>query len=362
MSQITPAPLTLPIPGFKPKEESVGYDTPADSTTAVVSVADPRPPFKKRVATYLSAWFQRNYYLVNDNPPLVLPSAPTDGEKTSFLEVHRFWMCTGGVFAFLSSSAGIWLFTLCGSVFYFFAAFAGFLQAYLALFHLTGVLSKDFDYVAHEKAVRELGISLDEADEADAPSVDVFLPCCKEPIDILENTYRYVTKLIYPTSRLIVHVLDDGAQPEVEALAKAYGFNYICRDDRPRLKKAGNLRWAFARTEGEFFVIFDADFCPRADYLTELIPRMKNDPKIAIIQTPQYFRTLDDQTWVERGAGAVQELFYRFIQVSRRFMRVRSAISSCARSGQSQQVGRFYLCWLERNIPPRCTRRNWWNC
>lgn len=51
--------------------------------------------------------------------------------------------------------------------------------------------------------------------------------------------------------------------------------------------------------------------------MTELIPRMKNDPKIAIIQTPQYFRTLDDQTWVERGAGAVQELFYRFIQVNR---------------------------------------------
>lgn len=191
------------------------------------------------------------------------------------------------------------------------------MQAYLALFHLTGALSKSFDYAEHERIVRDEGISLDDGAASDAPTVDVFLPCCKEPLEILENTYRYVTKLTYPASRLKVHVLDDGAQPEVETLARSYGFNYICRDDRPRLKKAGNLRWAFARTDGEFFVIFDADFCPRHDYLTELIPRMKNDGKIAIIQTPQYFRTLDDQTWIERGAGSVQELFYRFIQVNR---------------------------------------------
>lgn len=134
---------------------------------------------------------------------------------------------------------------------------------------------------------------------------------------ILENTYRYIRQLEYPAGRMKVHVLDDGAMDEVKALAEKYGFNYIVREDRPRLKKAGNLRWAFARTSGEFFVIYDADFCPRRDYLTELIPRMMANPNIAIIQTPQYFRTLDTQTWVERGAGAVQELFYRYIQVNR---------------------------------------------
>lgn len=30
------------------------------------------------------------------------------------------------------------------------------------------------------------------------------------------------------------------------------------------MKKAGNLRYAFARTSGEAVVIFDADFCPRS--------------------------------------------------------------------------------------------------
>jgi cellulose synthase/poly-beta-1,6-N-acetylglucosamine synthase-like glycosyltransferase len=191
-----------------------------------------------------------------------------------------------------------------------FGLFAGFLQLYLALFHLTGLISKNFDYELHEKIKKDYAV-VDET----APTVDIYLPCCKEPLEILENTYKYVQKMEYPEGRLKVHVLDDGAMEEVKALAAKYGFNYICRDDRPRLKKAGNLRWAFARTDGEYFVIYDADFCPRHDYLTELIPRMRGDPNIAIIQTPQYFRTLDNQTWVERGAGAVQELFYRYIQV-----------------------------------------------
>lgn len=104
---------------------------------------------------------------------------------------------------------------------------------------------------------------------------------------------------------------------EVRQLAESFGFNYSVREDRPRLKKAGNLRWTFARTEGDFFVIFDADFCPRPDFLLELMPEHLADPKTAIIQTPQFFRITKDQTWVEQGAGGIQELFYRVVQVNR---------------------------------------------
>ena len=37
----------------------------------------------------------------------------------------------------------------------------------------------------------------------------------------------------------------------------------VLRADAPALKKAGNLRNAFARTSGDAVAIFDADFCPR---------------------------------------------------------------------------------------------------
>ena len=52
-------------------------------------------------------------------------------------------------------------------------------------------------------------------------------------------------------------------------------------------KKAGNLRFAFARTRSPFIVIFDADFRPRADFLQETLPYME-DPSLGIVQTPQY--------------------------------------------------------------------------
>lgn len=80
------------------------------------------------------------------------------------------------------------------------------------------------------------------------------------------------------------------------------------------LRKAGNLRYAFARTSGEFLVIFDADFCPRPEFLRETTPYFA-DGDLAILQTPQFFRRREEQTWVERGAGVTQELFYRMVQV-----------------------------------------------
>ena len=63
-------------------------------------------------------------------------------------------------------------------------------------------------------------------------------------------------------------------------------------------------------------MIFDADFRPRADFLTETLPYM-DDPAMGLVQTPQFFRVSRHQTWVERAAGATLEVFYRAVQVSR---------------------------------------------
>ena len=100
----------------------------------------------------------------------------------------------------------------------------------------------------------------------------------------------------------------------------------IRRDNRPELKKAGNLRYAFNRTHGEIIVIFDADFCPRPEFLRETTPYFAQED-VAILQTPQFFRSREEQTWVERGAGVTQELFYRMVQVNRN---VGTARSSCS--------------------------------
>jgi len=216
------------------------------------------------------------------------------------------------VVSFLTLSAGMWLFAVCAPIFAWYGLFVAFLNIYLSISYFVGIIGKDWDYEAHLQASVEHPITEDTA-----PTVDVYLPCCSEPLEILENTYQHVINLDWPREKLQVHVLDDGNQDAVRTLAANYEFNYMVRDDRPRLRKAGNLRWAFARTQGDFFAIFDADFCPRPDFLKELVVVHLADDKTAIVQSPQFFRVTSDQTWVEQGAGATQELFYRVVQVNR---------------------------------------------
>ena len=149
------------------------------------------------------------------------------------------------------------------------------------------------------------------------PGVDIYLPICGEPIEMLRSTWDAVFELIaaYPGPAQ-AYVLDDGPSDEARSAAESLGFSYLRRPDLRAYKKSGNLRYAFARTSGEYLVIFDADFAPRPDFLAETLPYM-DDPATAIVQTPQFFRESAAQTWIENAAGAIQEVFYRAVQVAR---------------------------------------------
>jgi cellulose synthase (UDP-forming) len=149
------------------------------------------------------------------------------------------------------------------------------------------------------------------------PSVDIFLPICGEEIGILANTWDGVAELIaaYPGTAA-AFVLDDGPSDEARDLAQTHGFTYLRRPNQRQYKKAGNLKYGYDRTDGEHIVIFDADFRPRTDFLTETLPYME-DQETGIVQTPQFFRVSRSQTWVERGASASLEVFYRSVQVCR---------------------------------------------
>ena len=147
--------------------------------------------------------------------------------------------------------------------------------------------------------------------------MDIYLPICGEPIELLRNTWTAVLGLIEDyRGQAQAYVLDDGPAGDARPMAESFGFGYFRRPDWPEGKKAGNLRYAFSQTSAEYLVILDADFAPRRDFLAETLPYL-DDPKIAIVQTPQYFRTSAGQTWVERAAGPIQEVFYRTVQVAR---------------------------------------------
>ena len=163
---------------------------------------------------------------------------------------------------------------------------------------------KKFDLEQHQKLMAMNKIK---------PTVDVFLPVCGESMGVLERTWKAVSKLSYTNRR--VYVLDDSKTEteEHETLARSLGFTYIQRKNKGEMKKAGNLKNAFNQTNGEFIVIFDADFAPKPEFLEETLPYF-SDRKIAIVQTPQFFEA---KSQLEHGAAYVQEDFYRIIQVAR---------------------------------------------
>jgi len=163
------------------------------------------------------------------------------------------------------------------------------------------------------------------------PPVDVFLPTCGEPIELLRNSWTHVAALRAAyQGRLTPYVLDDGGRPELKALAKRFGFAYAARPDRGWYMKSGNLKYGFDISESELILLLDADFAPRTDLLEETLPYFDAFPDVGIVQTPQYFHVVDEQTWVERGAGAIQELFYRSIQTVRARKDGAICVGSCA--------------------------------
>ena len=159
-------------------------------------------------------------------------------------------------------------------------------------------------------------------------SVDVFLPSAGEDLRVLRNTYHYVSQLAWP-GHLTVYVLDDSARDVVRELAEQHGFVYLSRPNRGQLKKAGNLRYGFQHSRGNFIAIFDADFVPRPDFLFELVPYM-GDPTVGIVQSPQYFDVDRQLNWLQRAAGGTQVLFYRWVQPSRDRSNAAICVGTCA--------------------------------
>lgn len=141
-------------------------------------------------------------------------------------------------------------------------------------------------------------------------SVDVFITTYNEPIELVINTATAALAIAYPHSTWI---LDDGGRAEMAVEAEKLGVGYISRGDHwknlPRHAKAGNLNNALMVTTGEFILILDADQVPHPEILTNTLGYF-TDPKIALIQTPQWFGNVS----VYDPLGSQAPLFYGPIQ------------------------------------------------
>jgi cellulose synthase (UDP-forming) len=148
------------------------------------------------------------------------------------------------------------------------------------------VLSRTTD----RRAEADDGEAWARAQPAEAlPAIDVLVPTFNEDRDVLERTIVGATSLDYPN--FTVWVLDDGRRPWVAELAKSKGARYLTRANNTHAK-AGNINAALRRTTGELILVLDADFVPRTHMLWRTVGFFR-DPRVACLQTPQYFFNKD---------------------------------------------------------------------
>ncbi len=131
-----------------------------------------------------------------------------------------------------------------------------------------------------------------------------------ETIDVIADQLRALTQVRYPHDSW---VLDEGADPEIEALAAELGVRYFTRKGKPLWNqpgppfqaktKAGNVNaWLdFVEMEGldyDVFVQLDIDHHPAPEYLERTLGYF-DDPEVAWVQAPSVCGNLD--SWTARG-------------------------------------------------------------
>jgi cellulose synthase (UDP-forming) len=136
-------------------------------------------------------------------------------------------------------------------------------------------------------------------------SVDVFIPVYKEPPEIVDLTVAAAVGLRGAEVR--VHVLDDGNDDAMRDLAARYGVGYIRRAEHTGAK-AGNINHALTKTSAEFIAVFDSDHVADPGFLEATLGWM-DDPKVAFVQTPQYYANTDGNR-IAAASWAQQALFF----------------------------------------------------
>ena len=174
------------------------------------------------------------------------------------------------------------------------------------------------------------------------PSVAIIVSSFKEPLDVVEDTLVSFYNLAYPNKR--IYFLDDtrydlpGDDPQsmkiyrqaIDDLCRRIGVDLFRR--KWRGAKAGMVNDFLAFLEGrpregfefcpysgkekkdteKYIIVFDADQNPFPGFAEPLVAKMEANPKLAFIQTPQYYTNFEKNR-VANAAGLQQAVFYEYI-------------------------------------------------
>jgi cellulose synthase (UDP-forming) len=167
-------------------------------------------------------------------------------------------------------------------------------------------------------------------DDAELPSVDIYIPTYNEGVDILRRTLIGARAIEWP--RKEIYLLDDGRRPEMKALAEELGVRFLTRADNKHAK-AGNINAALKRTQGDYIAIFDCDHVPVRSFLRLTMGFFLKDPRVGLVQTPHHFYNPDPferNLWLEDVVPPEQEMFYHAVQIGNDFWNSAFFCGSCA--------------------------------
>lgn len=174
------------------------------------------------------------------------------------------------------------------------------------------------------------------------PAVVILIPSYKEPIDILKNTIVNCYNLTYKNKKIIL--LDDTRyelkdqdikkmqqyKKELEELCKRFKVSIFRRkwrgakagiindfiDYSEKKPLKGSILTDYSEINNNFdfkyITVFDADQNPFPNFLENLIIQIENNPKLAFIQTPQYYTNFENSR-IAKSSGMQQIVFYEYI-------------------------------------------------
>jgi cellulose synthase/poly-beta-1,6-N-acetylglucosamine synthase-like glycosyltransferase len=133
------------------------------------------------------------------------------------------------------------------------------------------------------------------------PTIDVFITCCGEDLEVALDTVRAACVTDYPRNLFRVVVLDDGNDSELRKAIEDVQLEYPHLHYHSRLKmkgvphhyKAGNLSdgthfvTKLDGGPGEYIAALDADMIPEPDWLRALLGHAVKDDRIALVCLPQ---------------------------------------------------------------------------
>jgi len=174
------------------------------------------------------------------------------------------------------------------------------------------------------------------------PPVAIIVSSYNEPLEVVEDTLISFYNLMYPNKT--IYFLDDtrydlpNQDPEerkeyraaIDDMCRRIGVHLFRRQWRGAKagmindfldfihgeKREGFEHYNFSdtkRTEKEkYIVVFDADQNPLPNFVEPLVARMEATPRLAFIQTPQYYTNFDSNR-IARASGLQQAVFYEYI-------------------------------------------------